>query len=287
MLTELRTLIAIAKLGTFTLAGDRVGLTQTAVSGQMKRLETQLGRTLFLRTGRSATLNAAGHLAVERALEIVALADALIDPASEKTRQETLRIGAIASAQLHLVRAALPIFREQFPHAQVQIIPGTSLELIDRLDADDLDLALVIAPRFWHLKTLLWSPLTQEPFVMVAPIDTSVESWQAAAALFPFIRYDRQSFGGREVAHFLEHNNVSVQDWVELDDIPSILAMVQDGLGISIVPRSMAYKEQFKRLAIIELGDPTFLRTIGTVYSRKMRPLGEGFLSACRLSESV
>ena len=67
MITELRTLIAIARYGTFRAAGDRVGLTQAAVSGHMHRLEEALGFTLFDRTGRSATLNAAGLRTLARA----------------------------------------------------------------------------------------------------------------------------------------------------------------------------------------------------------------------------
>ncbi|HWT19605.1 MAG TPA: LysR family transcriptional regulator, partial [Variovorax sp.] len=73
MINELRTFIAVCRHGTFAAAGERIGLTQSAVSSQVKRLEEALGFALFERTGRSATLNAAGQTTLARAEEICAL----------------------------------------------------------------------------------------------------------------------------------------------------------------------------------------------------------------------
>ena len=67
MLRELQTFIAVARHGTFAGAGAHIGLTQSAVSAQMQRLEAHLGVTLFDRTGRSATLNKAGRRTLELA----------------------------------------------------------------------------------------------------------------------------------------------------------------------------------------------------------------------------
>jgi len=61
VLRELKTFLAVVRWGTFAAAGSRIGLTQSAVSAQMQRLEEALGAPLFTRTGRSATLNEAGE----------------------------------------------------------------------------------------------------------------------------------------------------------------------------------------------------------------------------------
>ena len=73
MLRELKTFIAVARHGTFAGAGERIGLTQSAVSAQIQRLEESLGFQLFDRTGRSATLNAAGRDTLALAEHIVTL----------------------------------------------------------------------------------------------------------------------------------------------------------------------------------------------------------------------
>ena len=97
MLTELKTLIAVARYGTFAAAGDRIGLTQSAVSGQMKRLEELLGKQIFVRTGRAATLNETGNLVLVKASDILRMADTLIHAIDTKHQTGRLRVGAIAS----------------------------------------------------------------------------------------------------------------------------------------------------------------------------------------------
>ena len=64
MIRELKTFICVAQKGTFAAAGQHVGLTQSAVSAQIKNLEDTLGVKLFDRTGRAATLNSAGQRAI-------------------------------------------------------------------------------------------------------------------------------------------------------------------------------------------------------------------------------
>ena len=60
MITELKTFIAVVRYGGFSAAGSHIGLTQSAVSSQIQRLEESLGLELFDRTRRSAVLNEAG-----------------------------------------------------------------------------------------------------------------------------------------------------------------------------------------------------------------------------------
>jgi DNA-binding transcriptional LysR family regulator len=64
MLRELKTFVTVARLGTFAAAGQQVGLTQSAVSAQIRVLEQHLGVRLFDRSGRAAVLNAAGRYAL-------------------------------------------------------------------------------------------------------------------------------------------------------------------------------------------------------------------------------
>ena len=71
MINELRTFIAVCRHGTFAAAGERIGLTQSAVSSQIKRLEEALGFELFDRTGRSATLNAAAPISDSNAMRMI------------------------------------------------------------------------------------------------------------------------------------------------------------------------------------------------------------------------
>lgn len=73
MLRELHTFIAVTRYGTFSAAGQRIGLTQSAVSAQIRMLEQHLGMLLFDRSGRAAVLNANGQRVLPIAQEIVML----------------------------------------------------------------------------------------------------------------------------------------------------------------------------------------------------------------------
>ncbi|MBQ1558646.1 MAG: LysR family transcriptional regulator, partial [Pseudomonas sp.] len=195
MLRELKTFITVARLGTFAAAGQQVGLTQSAVSAQMRVLEQHLGVRLFDRSGRAAVLNAAGRHALPLAEQMLALyAQMALPPAADQWQGE-LRVGAIATLQTGLLAEALPRFRQLAPLVELKLVPGVSLQLFSQLDAGELDLALLIKPPFALPKEILEVPLAHEPFVLIAPLDVPGDDPLRLLVEQPFVRYDRASFG--------------------------------------------------------------------------------------------
>ena len=265
MLRELRTFIAVTRHGTFAATGDRLGLTQSAVSTQIKRLEEELGFVLFYRTGRSATLNAAGRNTLTRAEELVKLFSRLGELPGDDRAQGLLRIGAIASAQSSwLVRALVP-FRRQFPEVRLRITPGVSLNLLDQVDAGELDLAIMIRPPFAILPELAWHTLLAEPYVLVVPSRLKGDDWRTLLQTQPFLRYDRSSFGGRLVERFLRSANLAVQEAIELDELNGMVKMVASGLGVALLPMAESHLPLPRGVRAIPLGGETFYREIGMV----------------------
>ncbi len=267
MIPELRTLIAVARNGTFAAAGQRLGLTQSAVSGHIRRLEDALGFLLFERTGRSARLNAAGVRVLERAEDLVAAFDALADPVRHEETGGHLRIGAIASVQTTLVARALVSFGAKFPTCRIHLVPGVSLQLLDRVDAGELELAIVIRPAFDLPSNLAWVPLVTEDYALLAPrmVDED-QDWRAIVATWPFIRYDRSSFGGRQVDRFLRREGVLPQEWLEADEIQAMVALVESGIGCAIVPITEGLELSPNRVRRILLGADAPRREIGVVH---------------------
>ena len=282
MITELRTLVAVARYGTFAAAGARIGLTQAAVSGQMKRLEDKLGMPLFDRTGRSATLNPVGHTVLARAGEVLALIENLAEPADWSSSTGRLRIGAISSVQPTLLKRALKAFHSAFPRFHIQVVPGTSLELLDRLDAGELELAVMVRPGFGLPQSLVWESLLEERFVLVTPPGMPVSHWQKTLNEQPFLRYSRHSFGGRQVERLLEQQGAGVIEWVEIDDIPALLSMVADGMGVAILPQAEAYADLFARVTVTELDEVGIVREIGILASPDRGEPITQLINACR-----
>lgn len=286
MLRELRTFIAVTRHGTFATTGARLGLTQSAVSTQIKRLEEGLGFTLFDRTGRSATLNAAGRDTLARAEEIVKMFSKLGELPDDTKAQGLLRIGAIASAQSSwLVRALVP-FRKQFPDVRLRITPGVSLNLLDQVDSGELDMAIMIRPPFAILPELTWHTLLAEPYVLMVPYRLKGDDWRTLLQTQPFLRYDRSSFGGRLVERFLRVSNLAVQEAIELDELNGLVKMVASSLGVALLPLAQAHLPLPRSVRAIPLGKETFYREIGMV--RRNLNRNQALLSpledSCRLA---
>jgi len=271
MLRELKTFVAVARHGTFAAAGQQVGLTQSAVSAQMRVLEQGLGVRLFDRSGRAAVLNAAGRHALPLAEQMLGLYAQMALPTSAAEWQGELKVGAIASVQTGLLPETLPAFRVAAPRVELKLVPGVSLNLLSQVDAGELDLALLIKPPFELPKELLQISLAREPFVLITPLSVTTNEPLQILAEQPFVRYDRRSFGGRRVSQFLREQHLIVQEALELDELEAIVRMVECGLGVSLIPRAGLWLQRPTHVRVIELGELTFHRELIAVLRRAQR----------------
>lgn len=146
---HLRTFSALARIGSFSRAGEQVGLSQPAVSRHIRALEDRMGVRLFERIGRRAVLTSAG-----RALQ--ARVDALMRGARELPRvlkdlseglQGDLRIGASITAANAFLPALLGRYRQRHPGVELALQPGSSARLIESLRRGELDVAFTASDR--------------------------------------------------------------------------------------------------------------------------------------------
>jgi len=287
MLRELKTFLAVAQHGTFAAAGLHVGLTQSAVSAQIRNLEQTLGVRLFDRTGRQAILNPAGQRAVPMAQEMLATFSrmAISEDASEFRGE--LRIGAVATAQTGLLPQALLRLRQQAPGVEPKLVPGVSLNLLSQVDAGEVDLAIMIKPPFELPKELSAQVIRREPFVLIVPPGVEGDDPLQLLAEHPHVRYDRNSFGGRLVTRFLREQRIDVHVALELDELEAIVKMVECGLGVSLLPRAGLWLEHPLRVRVIELGELTFYREMVLLqrYSQRSQPIQQLF-ARCLASQT-
>ena len=273
MLRELKTFIAVAREGTFAAAGERIGLTQAAVSAQMQRLEAELGFPLFTRTGRSARINAMGQRTLGQAQELVGLYEKLGSTNEAPGALGALvRLGAIASVQRGPLADALASFHKQAPGCRTHVVPGVSMQLLDRVDAGEFDLAVIIRPPFSLPAGLRWTTLAHEPFRLLVPRRLRGDDWSRLLASEPFVRYDRSSFGGRQVERFLQGAHLRVDDVCELDELDAIVRLVANGVGVALVPQTAAQGRWPAGVRALDLGRHTFHRDIGLVQRKGADP---------------
>lgn len=156
----LRSFAFIAEEGSFTRAAARVGRTQSALSMQLRRLETQLGQTLLLRgKGSAVHLTPHGQYLLARAREVLALNDAIWSAFRAPEVEGTVRLGIPDDYALRFLPGILRRFADSHPAVEVEVVCAPSSEVVERLKADALDLTLCSQgdePRRWPQKDELW-----------------------------------------------------------------------------------------------------------------------------------
>ena len=101
---------------------------------------------------------------------------------------------------------------------------------------------------------------------MIVPQHINGGDWQELITQQPFIRYDRASFGGRQVDRFLRDNHCNISEVCEVDELEAIVKLVAKGVGVALVPQAMAQQSWPAGVRVIDLGERTFHRDIGLIH---------------------
>src|SRR5690606_4065870 len=130
-----------------------------------------------------------------------------------------VNIGAIASVQRSLLPDALSRFQRQYPACRTRVLPGVTMDLINLVDAGEIAMAAVLRPPFSLQGDLQAKTLAREPFRLIVPRGAQGDDWAELLRTHAFIRYDRASFGGRQVDRFLQRMHCSPKEVCELDEL--------------------------------------------------------------------
>lgn len=139
----IRTFVAISETGSFTLAGKRVRRTPSAVSMQIKRLEEQLGRALFVRKGRSVALTPHGEALLGYGRQMLRTNEEAISLFRVPPLEGCVRFGAPDDFGTRFLPNILARFATTHPQVEVNVVLAPSVELLRQLKRDEIDLTLV------------------------------------------------------------------------------------------------------------------------------------------------
>src|SRR5262245_31744871 len=140
---QLRTFIAIVETGSFTKAAEVVHKTQSAVSMQMKRLEERLERPIFARDGRASKLTEDGDRLLDYARRIVKLNVEALAAFSDFALTGRVRLGVPDDYADRYLPEIMARFSRAYPGVELSVICEPSVELFERIAANELDLAIV------------------------------------------------------------------------------------------------------------------------------------------------
>lgn len=144
-LRQLEYFVAVAEEANFTRAAERVHISQSGVSAQIRQLERDLGAELFNRSARSAALTRAGAAALPQARAALAAAHDVrraVDDVTGVVRGQ-LTVGMVTGCTIPPLFDALASFHRAHPDIEIALEEGRSDELVERVRADDVDLALI------------------------------------------------------------------------------------------------------------------------------------------------
>ncbi len=245
---QLKSFIAIAETRTFTAGADRVCITQAAISAQIRQLEDETGVKLFLRTPRRVILTEAGEHLLKRARNILREHNAGLAELAELAGAERGRL-RVGSASAMVTAEVLPVvlsrLRKQHAHAEVSVLSGTSDALARLLLAGEIDAAFVSLPLEAH--GLEAEVLNQDELVAIGhPRHTLARQSVITAeklAAEPLILGERGGNTRRLLDAFFQEAGVRPDVRMELPRLQAIKRMVEEGLGLGIVPSQSVTEE--------------------------------------------
>ncbi|OWJ77426.1 LysR family transcriptional regulator [Haematobacter genomosp. 1] len=270
-LRALRTLQAISRHGSFARAAETVGLTQSAVSLQIKSLEAEFDVSLFDRSRRLPILTEAGRIVLTRAEEILALYDAI--PAAlgiEQAITGRLRLGAIQTALFGIVPDALAALTQDHPQARIHLVAGVSATMSLQIASGDLDAAITTEPIGAHPPDLVWTPLYEDHLWLIGPAGTQTKTARELVTKYPFIRFDPRAWAGRIVDKELRRMRLNVREEMVLDSPDIIVRMVERGLGVAVVPLTLRQAQNLP-ITCLPFGTPQVRRTV-VLMEHRSRP---------------
>lgn len=261
---QLRTLIAIFDHRSFVAAGQAVGLTQSAVSLQVKALEESLGVPLFDRTKRPPEPTAEGRRMVDRAREILALADQMTHQETTSQAEGSLELGAVPSMITGVLPTALARLKADQPNLRIRLTSGLSHELEQRVDAGELDAAIVTMPE--RVKPgLSLHIFADEPLDVIAPPGAVGTTDEELLSTYPFIRFRRHAWAGRLIDEELRRRGINPPLAMDIDQFEGIANLVAAGLGASVVPRRPIPQPYPEGLVSVPFGQPQATRALGVL----------------------
>jgi DNA-binding transcriptional LysR family regulator len=241
----LRYFVAVAEELHFGSAAERLRMTQPPLSQRIRQLEAALGAQLFTRTTRSVRLTPAGEVLLARAGALLRAAGDAEEAIRRAARGDTghLRLGFTSSSAYRVLPEVLARFTSAWPASSLALIERVSVELLEDLRMRRIDVALLRLGALDGGNDLDTQPVQEEAMVLALPRDHDLQRFKSVdmrrldgLPLVGFSASQSPYFRAVLDAIFTE---AGVRPRVVMESVlPTLLALVEAGMGAAIVPAS-------------------------------------------------
>jgi DNA-binding transcriptional LysR family regulator len=267
---QFRSFVEVARLKNFSRAAGKLGLTQPAISTQIRQLEEAFGVRLFDRIGKKVFLTQPGIMLLDHASKILnvereameALRDLMPNPAGH------LNLGATEASCLYLLPKVFSVFKKRHPEVQISVYRNFTTKIVEKLMEDSVDLGFVSLPV--SAREIETVPLFREPVDVAMAPNHPLASRPVVTveeiARYPWI-FPKASRTRVMLEELFRGARPPVHVTMELSGVETIKKFVGIGLGISLLSRSYATAEvKAGTLKLVPLAEPRLERQVGLAY---------------------
>ncbi|WP_169907681.1 LysR family transcriptional regulator [Priestia abyssalis] len=234
-LFQLEVFLKVVETGSFTKAGEQIGLSQSAVSQAVAALESELNIKLLNRNRNGVSLTKIGERITGLIRDLIMIKTKIINEATGITEIETgtIRVGSISSMSAKLLPGMISSFKKRFPGVEVILYEGNYEEVRNWIKLSVVDVGIVTEEKY----ELEFIPLLQDKMVVFVPENHRLSNQSSIhlkeIANEPFIMPKEC----HSILHTIfKEQGVSPAIQFEVRDIATIIAMVQEGVGNTILP---------------------------------------------------
>lgn len=244
---QLKYFIAVAECLSFTEASKQLYVAQSAVSQQIRDLEEKIGVLLFFRNKRTVKLTNAGKVLYSEAVTFIVKFDELIEKTkqAEKGLYGTLKIGVIGYADRNYLPQLIKKFRVKYPTTHIQLNQYNHGALIEALKTEDLDIGITFSFGVDAISSLEKRKVFTEAIVVVLPSDhpmadrESIDLAELAEEKFIVQSRLESPQGFNKTLQICSSSGFTPNIVSEPNLIQTVLLLVDSGMGIAILPKSL------------------------------------------------
>lgn len=252
-LTQLRAFVEAARRGSFTAAAGALQLSQASVSELVRRLEDEFDAQLFLRGNRQLTLTTAGLALMPHAERALSAVDEAIQAlrAVRALDGGVATIGVLRNADHYLLSGLVQRFHERHPGVRVRLVGLNSADVATAVAEGSLEAGLVVLPLDetglrvtpWARDEVLY--VTADPERAGRPV--GIEALAAARLVLYDAHAGWRDPTRRQLRDRADLAGLTLEPWIEVEQVESALSLVARGVGDTIVARAVTRSSGFPR----------------------------------------
>lgn len=236
-----------AKSGSLSKAAKDLYITQPSVSHSIRLLEESLGLRLFARTSKGVELTTEGKTLypyIEQAYNFISLAEQKMKELRSFASGE-IKIGGSDSLCKHYLLPFLEAFHAEFPHIQINLVHGTTPEIVKHLKEGKIDIGIVRLPISDEQIQVKEGIVIQDCFVTgpkyreLADRDISLEE----LLRYPIILFSRNSHSRNFITGFFREHGLTLEPEIELGSVDLLIEFAKIGFGVSFVTKEFVARE--------------------------------------------